>query len=48
MGLDEESVDKVSMGIGEGLTGLVIERMKPVMVARCADPSALQIFPGNP
>src|SRR2546427_818572 len=32
MGLDEESVGKVSMGIGEGLTGLVIEKMKPVMV----------------
>ena len=33
MGLDPESVGKVSMGISEGLTGLVIERMKPVMVA---------------
>ncbi|HEY7559815.1 MAG TPA: phosphoenolpyruvate--protein phosphotransferase [Candidatus Binatia bacterium] len=32
MGLDKESVGKVSMGIGEGLTGLVIEQMKPVMV----------------
>ena len=32
MGLDKESVGKVSMGISEGLTGLVIERMKPVMV----------------
>ena len=32
MGLDKESVGKVSMGIGEGITGLVIERMKPVMV----------------
>src|SRR5690242_2239375 len=31
-GLDQESVGKVSMAIGEGLTGLVIERMKPVMV----------------
>src|SRR2546425_12609643 len=31
MGLDEESVGKVSMGINEGLTGLVIERMSPVM-----------------
>src|SRR5262245_13482751 len=32
MGLDEESVGKVSMGTGEGLTGLVIERMKPLKV----------------
>ena len=32
MGLDKVSVGKVSMGIGEGITGLVIERMKPVMV----------------
>ena len=31
MGLDQESVGKVSMGIGEGLTGLVIERMKPTL-----------------
>jgi phosphotransferase system, enzyme I, PtsP len=31
-GLDPESVGKVSMGTAEGLTGLVIERMKPVMV----------------
>lgn len=32
MGLDPESVGKVSMAISEGLTGLVIERMSPVMV----------------
>ena len=32
MGLDPESVGKVSMGTSEGLTGLVIERMRPVMV----------------
>jgi phosphotransferase system enzyme I (PtsP) len=32
MGLDPESVGKVSMGTAEGLTGLVIEQMKPVMV----------------
>jgi phosphotransferase system enzyme I (PtsP) len=31
-GLDPESVGKVSMGTAEGLTGLVIEQMKPVMV----------------
>jgi transcriptional regulator with GAF, ATPase, and Fis domain len=30
MGLDSESIGKVSMAIGEGLTGLVIERMEPV------------------
>ena len=32
MGLDPESVGKVTMGTGEGLTGLVIEKMKPVAV----------------
>ena len=32
MGLDQESIGKVSMGIDEGLTGLVIENMNPVMV----------------
>src|SRR5678815_4124622 len=32
MGLDPESVGKVTMATGEGLTGMVLERMKPVMV----------------
>src|ERR1041384_2795984 len=45
MGLDPESVDKVSMGIGEGLTGLVIERMKPVMVADTLAHPRYKYFP---
>src|SRR5437773_5495459 len=45
MGLDQESVDKVSMGIGEGLTGLVIERMKPVMVADTLAHPRYKYFP---
>ncbi len=36
VGLCRESVSKISMGINEGLTGLVLENMKPVFVA---DPS---------
>lgn len=45
MGLDPESVGKVSMGIGEGLTGLVIERMKPVMVADTLAHPRYKYFP---
>ncbi len=36
VGLRKESVGKISMGINEGLTGLVLKNMKPVFVA---DPS---------
>jgi phosphotransferase system enzyme I (PtsP) len=45
MGLDPESVGKVSMGTGEGLTGLVIERMKPVMVADTLAHPRYKYFP---
>jgi len=45
MGLDPESVGKVSMGIGEGLTGLVIERMKPVMVVDALVHPRYKYFP---
>jgi phosphotransferase system enzyme I (PtsP) len=45
MGLDRESVGKVSMGIGEGLTGLVIERMKPVMVVDALAHPRYKYFP---
>ena len=45
MGLDPESVGKVSMGIGEGLTGLVIERMKPVMVVDALAHPRYKYFP---
>jgi len=44
-GLDPESVDKVSMATGEGLTGLVIERMKPVMVADTLAHPRYKYFP---
>jgi len=36
VGLSKESVDKISMSIHEGLTGLVLEKMRPVFVV---DPS---------
>lgn len=45
MGLEPESVGKVSMGIGEGLTGLVIERMKPVMVVDALAHPRYKYFP---
>ena len=45
MGLDPESVGKVSMGIAEGLTGLVIERMKPVMVVDALAHPRYKYFP---
>jgi phosphotransferase system enzyme I (PtsP) len=44
-GLDRESVDRVSMGTGEGLTGLVIEKMKPVMVADTLAHPRYKYFP---
>jgi putative methionine-R-sulfoxide reductase with GAF domain len=45
MGLDPESIGKVSMAIGEGLTGLVIERMKPVMVIDALAHPRYKYFP---
>jgi phosphotransferase system enzyme I (PtsP) len=45
MGLDRESVGKVSMAIGEGLTGLVIEQMKPVMVVDALAHPRYKYFP---
>lgn len=45
MGLDPESVGKVSMGTGEGLTGLVIERMKPVTVVDALAHPRYKYFP---
>ena len=45
MGLDPESVGKVSMATGEGLTGLVIEQMKPVMVVDALAHKRYKYFP---
>ncbi|HYA27960.1 MAG TPA: phosphoenolpyruvate--protein phosphotransferase, partial [Acidobacteriota bacterium] len=45
MGLDPESVGKVSMATGEGLTGMVIERMKPVMVVDALKHPRYKYFP---
>ncbi|HWP57316.1 MAG TPA: phosphoenolpyruvate--protein phosphotransferase [Candidatus Acidoferrales bacterium] len=44
-GLDPEAVGKVSMGIDEGLTGLVIERMSPVMVVDAQAHPRYKYFP---
>jgi phosphotransferase system enzyme I (PtsP) len=45
MGLEPESVGKVSMAVGEGLTGLVIEQMKPVMVVDALAHPRYKYFP---
>ena len=45
MGLEPESVGKVSMAVGEGLTGLVIERMKPVTVVDALAHPRYKYFP---
>lgn len=45
MGLDQESIGKVSMGIAEGLTGLVIERMNPVMAVDAQAHPRYKYFP---
>jgi phosphotransferase system enzyme I (PtsP) len=45
MGLDPESIGKVSMATGEGLTGLVIEQMKPVMVVDALAHKRYKYFP---
>lgn len=45
MGLDPESIGKVSMGINEGLTGLVIEKMSPVTVVDALAHPRYKYFP---
>jgi phosphotransferase system, enzyme I, PtsP len=45
MGLDQESVGRVSMGINEGLTGLVIEEMRPVMAVDAPTHPRYKYFP---
>ena len=45
MGLDQESIGKVSMAIDEGLTGLVIERMEPVTVVDALKHPRYKYFP---
>jgi phosphotransferase system, enzyme I, PtsP len=45
MGLDPESVGRVSMAVGEGLTGMVIEKMKPVMVVDALKHPRYKYFP---
>ena len=45
MGLDQESVGRVSMGTGEGLTGMVIEKLKPVSVVDALKHPRYKYFP---
>ena len=47
MGLDDESVDKVSMGTGEGLTGTGHRKNEAGDGRRCPKASTVQIFSGN-
>jgi phosphotransferase system enzyme I (PtsP) len=45
MGLAQDAVGKVSMAIDEGLTGLVIERKRPVMVVDAPTHPRFKYFP---
>jgi phosphotransferase system enzyme I (PtsP) len=45
MGLDQDAVGKVSMSIDEGLTGLVIERKRPVVVVDAPTHPRFKYFP---
>ena len=45
MGLDQESVGRVSMGVDEGLAGLVVEKMGTVMVVDALTHSRYKYFP---
>jgi phosphotransferase system enzyme I (PtsP) len=45
MGLDDESIGKVSMGTDEGLTGLVIQQMSPVMAVDAQAHPRYKYFP---
>jgi phosphotransferase system enzyme I (PtsP) len=45
VGLDPQSVGRVRMGLNEGLTGLVAERMAPVMVSDAFQHPRFKYFP---
>jgi phosphotransferase system enzyme I (PtsP) len=44
-GLDRGSVGKVSMAVGEGLTGMALEKMEPVMAVDAATHPRYKYFP---
>lgn len=44
-GLDPASVGKVSMGVGEGLTGIVVQRLEPVMAIDALAHPRYKYFP---
>ena len=46
-GLERSAVGKVTMSVEEGLTGMAIEKLEPVMAVDAPDPSALQVLPGD-
>jgi signal transduction protein with GAF and PtsI domain len=45
-GFDESAIGTVSLGVGEGITGLVAECMRPVSAAHAAAESAYKHVPG--
>ena len=47
VGLSKESIDKISMSIHEGLTGLVLEKMKPVFVVDPSHHPRYKFFEGS-
>lgn len=44
-GLDASSVGKVRMGVSEGLTGLAVEKLQPVVVKNASDHPRFKFFP---
>jgi len=44
-GLDASSVGKVRMSVGEGLTGLAVEKLQPVIVKNASDHPRFKFFP---
>src|SRR5271157_4777583 len=47
VGLNEEMVDKIYMGLDEGLTGLVLNRMRPLFVKDPARHPRYKYFEGS-
>lgn len=46
VGLAPDSVGKVRLGVGEGITGLALKELRPIREARGEDNPAFRFFPG--
>ncbi len=45
VGLNHENVSSVSLGLGEGLTGLVLQELRPIMTAESSKHPSYRYFP---